>query len=218
MASLRSVSVDAGHRARRWDAVVVGSGVSALVAAARLGMREHRVLVVEEQAAADLPVALREPPLFAGTGEGGILETVLQELRVPLIDRRRFAAGPLAYQVIGPELRLDIGERGLTASELVAWGLAKPDEARELTAALDEAARAEKEVLLAAPLVRTPGLRGLTRSSSTAGRDVVGRGLPPSVADVGRDLGRVLAAQVRAIGHHVEGGPSSEACARLLGS
>ena len=78
-------------------------------------------------------------PLLAGTGEGGILETVLQELRVPLIDRRRFAAGPLAYQVIGPELRLDIGERGLTASELVAWGLAKPDEARELTAALDRA-------------------------------------------------------------------------------
>ena len=57
MASLRTISVDAQRRARRWDAIVVGSGVGALVTATRLGMRELRVLVVEEAAAAALPGA-----------------------------------------------------------------------------------------------------------------------------------------------------------------
>jgi len=215
MASLRSIVVDAQHRARRWDAIVIGNGVASLVAAVRLGMRELRVLVVEEQAAADLPVCLHEPPLFIGTGEGGLLEIVLRELRVPLIDRRRFANRPLAYQVVGPQLRLDVGEHGLSASELVAWGLAKPEEAEALIDALDLAAQAEREQLLGSPLVRAPGLRGLARTASSS--PAVQRPLPPEVAAVSPELGRVMAAQVRALGNHGQGGPSSEACARLLG-
>ena len=218
MASLRSISVDARQRARRWDAIVLGSGVASLVAAARIGMRELRVLVVEEQAAADRPACLKEPPLFAGSGEGGILETVLRELRLPLIDRRRFIPRPLAYQVVGPDLRLDIGERELTASELVAWGLSKPDAAETLVDALDGAAQLEREHMLSVPLVRAPGLRALTRGSSGAPRPQGVRGLPAEVADANPGLGRVLAAQVRALGNHAEGGPSSEACARLLGA
>ena len=42
MAGLRSVTVDASHRARRWDAIVLGSGIPALVTAARLGMHDQR--------------------------------------------------------------------------------------------------------------------------------------------------------------------------------
>jgi hypothetical protein len=218
MTALRSISVDAGQRARRWDAVVLGSGVASLVAAARLGMRELRVLVIEEQAAAELPGCLREPPLFVGTREGGILDTVLHELRVPLIDRRRFVTAPLAYQVVGPELRLDVGEHSLCASELVAWGLAKPDEAEALVTALDNAALTERELLLRSSLVRTPGLRGLARGAANAQRGPARRGLPAEVAEVSPELGRILAAQVRALGNHASGGPSSECCARLLGA
>lgn len=215
MTSLRSISVDARHRARRWDAIVLGSGVASLVAAVRLGMHELRVLIVEEQTAAELPVCLREPPLFVGTGEGGLLEIVMRELRIPLIDRRRFASGPLAYQVVGPQLRLDVGEHALSTSELVAWGLAKPEEAEALIDALDLAAQTEREQLIGAPLVRAPGLRGLARTASSAPQ--AQRRLPPEVAAVSPALGRVLAAQVRALGNHARGGPSSEACARLLG-
>ena len=45
-----------------------------------------------------------------------------------------------------------------------------------------------------------------------------GTNLPTEVANANPGLGRVLAAQVRALGNHAEGGPSSEACARLLGA
>ncbi len=37
-------------RARRWDALILGSGIPALVAAARIGAAGQRVLVVEEEA------------------------------------------------------------------------------------------------------------------------------------------------------------------------
>ena len=218
MASLRSISVDASQRARRWDAIVLGSGVASLVAAARLGMNEQRVLVVEERAAAALPVCLREPPLFAGCGDGAVLDQALRELRVPLIDRRRYSPGTVGFQIVGPDLRIDVGEQARTASELVTWALAKPEPAETLVRALDQAADLERELLLASPLVRAPGIRGLARSSAAIGRSRPARGLPPEVADAGPELGRILAAQVRAMGNHAEGGPNSEACARVLGS
>ena len=219
MASIPSISVDASQRARRWDAIVLGSGVASLIAAARLGMQELRVLVVEEQTATDLPVCLREPPLFAGCGEGAVLDSVLHELRVPLIDRRRFVSSAVGFQIVGPDLRMDVGKLGHTASELVTWGLAKPDPAQALLRALDEAAEQERELLLGATLVRMPGLRGLARSSAAgATRARSSRGLPSEVSEVGAELGRILAAQVRAMGNHAEGGPNSEACARLLGT
>ena len=66
MASLRSISVDARDRARRWDAVVLGSGVASLVAATRLGMRELRVLVVEDDPGVTIIW------LMDGDGPGGV--------------------------------------------------------------------------------------------------------------------------------------------------
>lgn len=218
MASLRTLSVDAQRRARRWDAIVLGSGVGALVAAARLGMRELRVLVVEEPAAATLPACMREPPLFAGARPGDTFETVLRELRVALIDRRRFVPQPLAYQVVGPDLRLDVGDPDRTANELVTWGLAKPDAAIALVDALDRAADIEREFLLGTPLVRASRLLGRARGTGGGPRPAEPRGLPRTVASVDEPLGRLLAAQVRGLGNHAAGGPSSEACARLLGA
>ncbi|MEE3331749.1 MAG: hypothetical protein VX246_12840 [Myxococcota bacterium] len=222
MAGLRSVTVDASHRARRWDAIVLGSGVSALVAAARLGMREQRVLVVEEQAAADLPTCVREPFLLTGASGGGVLEHVLHELKVPLIERRRIVHDPVAYQVIAPNLRLDVGEASLTASELVSWGFLKPEAAEAMAMSLGDAGELERQHMLAAPLIKSGALRSLARSVGSApaapqpsrGR----RGLPSEVGNAPASLGRLLAAQVRALSNHASGGTSSEACARVLGS
>ena len=221
MASLRNVTVDASHRARRWDVLVLGSGVPALVAAARLGMQDQRVLVVQEQAAADRPSCTREPFLLAGAHEGGMLEHILRELKVSLIERRRIVPDALAYQVIGPELRLDVGQAGLSASELVAWGLAKPDDAEAMVTSLLEAGDVERQHMLAAPLVKSGGLRALARSvGTTPGSPAPSgpRGLPRAVGDAPKDLGRLLAAQVRALANHASGGTSSEACARVLGA
>lgn len=222
MGALRSVTVDASHRARRWDAIILGSGVSALVTAARLGMADQRVLIVEEQAAANLPACVREPFLLAGARGGGVLENVLRELKVPLIERRRLAHDPLAYQVIGPDLRLDVGEAAITASELVAWGLAKPAAAESMVTALAEASEVERQHMLVSPLVKSGALRTLARSVGTMpGAPVPSpgrRGLPNQVGDAPADLGRLLAAQIRALANHAGGGTSSEACARVLGS
>ena len=44
MASLRSITVDARQRARRWDAIVLGSGVAALVAAASKADHHYSLL------------------------------------------------------------------------------------------------------------------------------------------------------------------------------
>jgi len=218
MAALRSIGVDTRRRARRWDAIVLGSGVASMVAAARLGMRELRVLVVQEPAAATLPDCMREPPLFVSASAGDPFDTVLRELRIALIDRRRFSPGPLAYQVVGPNLRLDIGGAEQTAGELVTWGLAKPESSVALVEALDAAADTEREHLLGSPLVRLPRLLGLARNGGGGTPPAERRGLPPEVAAVDEALGRLLAAQVRGIGNHAAGGPSSEACARLLGA
>jgi len=214
VAALKSVTLDARHRARRWDAIVIGSGIPALVAAARLGQHEQRVLVVGEARASALPACVREPFFLAGARDGGILEVAMRELHVPLIDRRRIAPEPLAYQVVGDELRVDVGELATTVDELVAWGLAKPGPARSTLEALHEAAQRERDALLAAPFVRVGRRLGLGRSGGGGG---AGRGLPRSVGEASAGLGRVFAAQVRALASHAAGGPSSEACARILG-
>ena len=66
--------------------------------------------------------------------------------------------------------------------------------------------------------MRLPRLLGLARNGGGGTPPTERRGLPPEVAAVDEALGRLLAAQVRGIGNHAAGGPSSEACARLLGA
>jgi len=214
VSGLTSVTVDARHRARRWDAIVVGSGVAARMAAARVAQQGQRVLLVREASAARRPDALHEPFFLAGALAGGVLERALRKLKLPLIDRRRIRPEALAYQVVGPGLRCDVGEAAWTASELVAWGLAKPDEAQAICCGLLEATEAELAQMLAAPLVGA----GRRRSRGRTPARELRRGLPAEVARAGAALGRVFAAQVRALGNHALRSPGSEACARLLGA
>jgi len=214
MRRLARVTDTARLRARRWDAIVLGSGVSALVTAARLGGRGQRVLVVEEDAARALHPALREPFFLAGSRDGGVLDGCIRELSIPLLDRRRLGAERLAYQVTGPELRMDVGSADVTADELTRWGLCGAHEAGEMVRALAEATEAERKVMLNSPLVRLGRRLGMGRAGAT-GSHV--RGLPAEVAHPGPALRPVLDAQVSALSNLATADVTAEARARLLG-
>ena len=105
MAALPAVGQDEHHRARRWDVLVLGSGVASLVAAARLGIAGYRVLVIEEDRAKTLHPALREPFCLTGVRDHGVLDTLLRDLKIPLIDQRRVADERVAMQLVSPKVR-----------------------------------------------------------------------------------------------------------------
>jgi hypothetical protein len=214
-------------RVRRWDAVVLGGALPGLVAAVVLGMRGLRVLLLEEEAAAAGFLELREPFLFTGAGGGGVLRSCLRELGIPLIDRQRIVSESLAYQVVLPDARPEVGEPARTIEELVAWGLAKPDEAQALVRAVVHAATAEREAMLESAVVRSSGRRARiprsapwrssadTADARTAPR---ARGLPAEVTAASPPLARFLAAQVRALSNLGDAPAPPEAQARLLGA
>jgi hypothetical protein len=202
-------------RARRWDALILGSGISAMVAAARIGAVGQRVLVVEEESRAKLPPAMKEPFFLAGLRDEGVLDACLRALTVPLIDRRRIEAERLAYQIAADPYRLDIGRPALTADELVTWGLAKPDEAHTLIRRLLEASEIERKLLLEATFVRIGRRNPAARSGPGFGNHK--RGLPGDAASASGELGHVIAAQIRTLSNLGQHLPSPEAQARLLG-
>jgi hypothetical protein len=204
-----------GLRSRRWDAVILGSGISALVTAARLGMAGQRVLVVEEEATRTSFAGLREPFFLAGARDSGILHLGLRELTLSLIDRRRIEEEEISLQLVGRDLRPDIGSAELTAEELVAWGVCKPDDAHRLVRSLGEASEAERKAMLASPLVRLGRRMGRNRPGTHGSHR---RGLPAEAAGAGPDLARLLDAQVRALSNLATTTPGPEAQARLLGS
>ena len=209
---------DAHHRARRWDVVVLGGALPGLVAAVRLGMARLRVLVAEEETAARAPVFSREPFLLTGGGSESVLGACLQALGIPMIDRRGFEIDPIAYQVLLPEARVEVGGVAATAEELVVWGLAKPERAREIVRALEAASQAECEAMREASIVRRSALRSLPRGTGAGRSPRHPRGLPDSAAHPSAELASFFEAQVRVLSGLGEGTPSPEARARLLGS
>jgi hypothetical protein len=206
-------------RIRRWDAVILGSALPGLVAAARIGLTGARVLVVEEEAAAEAYPGLREPFWISGADKDGVLAACLRGLRVPLIDQRRFEPNPVAFQIALPDARLDVGVPHLTVDEWVAWGLAKPDDARALASGLLDAGTAERRALLQAPVVRGGRRRaGLLRSPAPADAGDAGpRGLPEGLSEAPAPLAAVLRAQERALSNLGASRPGEAARARLLG-
>jgi len=222
MRGLPELAASASQRTRRWDAVILGGALPGLIAAVRLGMRGERVLVLEEDAALAAFPGLREPFLMTG-GEGdGVLAACLRALGVPLIDRRRLAPDACAYQIVYPGARLDVGDPVSTIEELVAWKVAAPEAAHELVRALADAAAAEREAMLLAPVVRSTRRLplGQRRPSAAPPRpDAIRhpRGLPAAVASAPVGLAALFAAQVRALSNLGASAPSPEARARLLG-
>jgi len=156
--------VDCSFRVRRWDAVVLGSALPGLIAAIRLGMRGHRVLILEEDAAALEFPGLRDPFMMAGSGSDGVLGSCLKALEIPLIDRRRIRAAFPAYQVALPRARVDVGDADRTVEELGAWNLSPEETARDLVASLQEGSDAQQRRLLNAK--NRAGSRRFPRLSS----------------------------------------------------
>jgi len=214
MVELPALDPSEAPRARRWDALILGSGLSALVAAARIGAAGQRVLVVEEGARATLPAALKEPFFLSGLRDEGVLDACLRTLSVPLIDRRRIAAERLAFQIAADPVRIDIGQAAVTAEELVAWGLAKPDEAQSFVRELLESSRVERSVLLESPVVRV-GRRAAGARPQQIGHHR--RGLPGVVRGVSGPLAALVAAELRALSNLGSSAPPPESQARLLG-
>jgi hypothetical protein len=204
----------AALRARRWDVVMLGSALPGLAAAIRLGMGGLRVLVIEEEAAARLPDFLREPFFLPGGFGDGIVDACLRSLGIPVTDRRELAASELAYQVLLPDARVDVGNAHVTAEELSAWALAKPETAQDLLRRLADAARAEGEALLAADPARAQALRAGKRPAL----QVAARGLPSGMRELPPPLARFFALQTRALSNLADAQPAPEALARLLGS
>jgi hypothetical protein len=226
MVEIPTLDPSEAPRARRWDALVLGSGLSGLVAAARISSAGHRVLVVEEEARTVLPPAIKEPFFLGGLRDQGLLDASLRALTVPLIDRRRITTERLAYQVAADPVRLDIGQPVVTAEELVNWGLAKPEEAQTLVRHLVEASEIERALLYESPFVRL-GRRTASTLKNPVGGAQTGsaapalghhkRGLPGAVTTASGDLSRVLDAQIRALSNLGSRRPAPEAQARLLG-
>jgi hypothetical protein len=210
-------------RARRWDALVLGSGIRAQAAAARIAAGGLRVLVVEEAARTTLPPAMQEPFFLAGLRDEGILDALLRKLNVPLIDRRRISTERLAYQIAYDPFRLDVGQPSVMAEELVTWGLLKPDDAMALVRRLLESSEIERRLLLESSFVRIGRRLGMSRSTlglSASSGPTVGnhkRGLPGDASAATGDLRRILDAQTRALSNLGQSRPTPEAQARLLG-
>lgn len=222
MRGLPALAASASQRTRRWDAVVLGGALPGLIAAVRLGMRGERVLVLEEDAALAAFAGLREPFLMTGGDGDGVLAACLRALGVPLIDRRRLDSDGCAYQIVYPGARLDVGDPVSTIEELVAWNVAEPEVAHELVRALSDAAAAEREAMLLAPVVRGARRLGLGQRRPSAGPprpEAIRhpRGLPAAVASAPVKLAELFAAQVRALSNLGASAPSPEARARLLG-
>jgi hypothetical protein len=208
----------ASQRARRWDVVVLGGALPGLVTAARLGLDGLRVLIVEEEAAAGVYPGLREPFLITGSATGGVLDSCLKALTVPLIERRKLEADPIAFQLVLPDVRLDVGDPIVTAEEIVAWGLAKPDVARGLVRAIAEAGVAERAAMLDAAVIKGSSVRSAARPPGTPRPVRHGRGLPMEVASPPAALRPLLDAAVRALSNLADATPPPEARGRLLGS
>jgi hypothetical protein len=214
MAGLPAVTHSEHHRARRWDALVLGSGLPSLVAAIRLGLAGHRTLVVEEDRARALHPALREPFCLSGVRDEGVVDSLLRELKIPLIDQRRIADERVALQVVSPKARFDLGGPGVTAHELVAWGFCDRERAGALTRRMVEATEAERQVMLASPVVRLG--RRIGRPRLTASGPSV-RGLPSELARPEAQLAPLFDAVCTSLSNLGSLSPTPEARARLLG-
>jgi hypothetical protein len=180
-------------------------------------MARLRVLIVEEETAARAPDLSRDPFFLTSAGAETVVGACLQALGISMTDRRGFEVGPVAYQVLLPEARVEVGGTANTAEELVAWGLAKREAAREIVRILEAASEAECEAMRGASIVRRGAQRGLSRGAVARRSLRHPRGLPDSLAHPSPELAPFFEAQVHALSGLGEGTPSPEARSRLLG-
>lgn len=216
MRGLTSVRPSDAPRLRRWDVVVLGGALPGLVAAVRLGQRGARVLVIEEATALDGFFGLREPFLLTGSEREGVLGACLLELGLPLIDRRRFVESEIAVQIATPDARIDFGRAPMALAEITAWGFVKPEAGRALLEAFGASAQAERENMLAAPIVKSPRLRWPGQAGLAAPRRRETHRVGGDI-NIPETLRPVLEGLARALADTGEPRPAPESVARLVG-
>ncbi len=222
MRGFPAIAASESHRVRRWDAVVLGTALPGLVAAASIARSGRRVLLIEEAGAGDVFGGLREPFHLCGTGPDHVLGGMLRELAIPLIDQRLLVPQPEGLQVALPDARIDIGPASALVKELAAWRLASVEESLAPLRALEEAGARERRALLLAPLVRAgrrlPFSAARIARGHAATEAEAGRGMPRALAQGPASLRLLCDVLVRALGNYASRAPSGEASARLLGS
>ncbi|MDP8256594.1 MAG: hypothetical protein P9M14_12660 [Candidatus Alcyoniella australis] len=95
-----------------FDAVVIGTEISGLIAGALLVKRGYNVLVVD---VASDKVELhkegyllrRAKPFFFGFGQGHVFSDIFNELGIPFLEKKKFVLAEPAFQLILPQSRLD---------------------------------------------------------------------------------------------------------------
>jgi hypothetical protein len=209
----RALPRSASLRARRWDVLVLGGALGGLAAAVRLGSKGLRVCVVEEDEAARQPSFLREPFFLPGLAGAGPLDRALRELGLPPIERRDLVIDPVAFQVLLRDARVDVGRPDLLGSELVSWGLAKPEAAEAFVEAITEAGKAAEQRMASLEWIRRGGLRGLARATREAETMPP---LPDALRTPAPALAPLLAAWTRACAGPANAALPPEALARLL--
>ncbi len=200
MRGLPSIRASDAHRTRRWDAVILGSAVPGLVAGILLGRHGRRVLLLEEEGSARTFAGLREPFFATSAAADEPLGACLRALGIPLIDLRRIQTRPVAFQLVLPEARIDVGALAGMSEELAGWGLAAAAEARALLEELAAGSSAERERLLSHPIV-APGWRGVVDALRGGGARAApaAPGLPERLALASGSLALVLDACLSAL-------------------
>jgi hypothetical protein len=126
----------------RCDVLVLGSTLGGLVAATYLARAGLRVLVIEEEAHAKRPPALREPFLLSGLDSAGLIRRVLREVAVPLREQREMRTEDVATQVVLPDSRIDVlTDREAMIAEFVDYQMCDADTAAAWLDASDAAAQ-----------------------------------------------------------------------------
>jgi hypothetical protein len=222
MRGFPAIASSESHRVRRWDAVVMGTALPGLVAAACIARAGRRVLLIEEACEGAVFKGLREPFHLGGTGPDHVLGGMLRELAIPLIDQRLLVPQSEGLQVALPDARIDIGPSSALVGELADWQLATPEESLGPLRAIEEAGARERRALLLSPLVRAGRRLPFSAARIARGRaateEEAGRGMPRALAEGPASLRLLCDVLVRALGNHAARAPSSEASARLLGS
>lgn len=158
----------------RFDALILGSTLGAVVAGAYLARAGLRVALFEESVHQQRPPLLREPFLLTGLEPGGPLDRVLVELGVGFHERHWIQKEPIALQLLLEEARLDFGEgKASLARDLELHELCGFEEALQWLHGLEQRGASQRSALAKGGPIRReagwarirPGLSGTSHES-----------------------------------------------------